>query len=130
MRDLVRSGCVRKPKHGVILMRGGLFGSPLRVQVTDVEPDAARDIVRHGGVVSLAWYNRLGLRALIKKEKWLDRGLPLPRWARPPPKIEHRYPERREDGLPMRTIRSEEDIDQLQEAWKRVIHLREERRVI
>lgn len=128
MNQLVRSGCVRKPVDGVILVRGGNFAEKVHVQVTETEPDAASQVLAAGGKVTLAWYNKLGLLALIRPERWAQKGLPLPRWARPPPKFEHRYPDRREDGLPVRELQSQEDIDILESAWKRIVHLREVKR--
>lgn len=129
MRDLVTSGCVRRVKEGVVLGVGGVVASRLHVEVTEVEPEAARAIVKAGGKVTLAWYNRLGLRALIKPEKWSDIGLSLPRWARPPPKMEQRYPDRRDDNLPVRVIESEDDVEQIEGAWTRTLHERAKKRV-
>lgn len=122
--DLVRSGLMKKVKDGVRLVRGGQFSSDVHLQVTETCPEAALDVLRAGGKVTLAWYNTLGLRALIKPHKWHERGVRLPRWARPPPKFEHRYPERSEDGLPIRPLESEEDVRMLEEGWKRIIHKR------
>lgn len=125
MRELIRSGCVRKPKDGVLLVKGGAFEEKVDIQITECEPEAASQVLAAGGKVTLAWYNKLGLRVLLKPEKWAQKGLPLPRWARPPPKFEHRYPDRRPDGLPVRRLNSQEDVDQLENAWRRVVHIRE-----
>lgn len=130
MRDLWSSGCVRKFKDGVILVRGGAFEEKIDLQITECEPEAASQVLAVGGKVTLAWYNRLGFRALLKPEKWAEKGLPLPRWARPPPKFEHRYPERTADNLPIRTLNSQEDVDQLENAWQRIVHLRERKKQI
>lgn len=130
MHQLVRSGCIGKPVDGVILVKGGAFAEKVHVEVTESEPDAATQVLAAGGKVTLAWYNKLGLRALIKPEKWTEKNLPLPRWARPPPKFEHRYPERTEDGLPVRVLASQQDIDELGTSWKRIVHLREAKKVI
>lgn len=125
MRDLWKSGCVRNFKDGVILVRGGAFEEKIDLQVTECEQEAASQVLAAGGKVTLAWYNKLGFRAHLKPEKWAKKGLPLPRWARPPPKFEHRYPERNEENLPIRVLRTQTDVDEIENAWKRIIHLRE-----
>ncbi len=109
---------------------GGNFTAPVDVQVTEAVPEAANQVISAGGQVTLAWYTRLGLRALIKPEKWTVQNLPLPRWASPPPKLAHRYPERTEDNLPVRTLRSAEDVNQIAKAWERIIHLRKKKEVV
>lgn len=130
MRELVRSGCVRKPKDGVVLVKGGAFEEKVDIQITECEPEAASQVLAAGGKVTLAWYNKLGLRVLLRPERWAQKGLPLPRWARPPPKFEHRYPDRNPDGLPVRRLNSQEDVDQLENAWKRIVHMRERQKHI
>lgn len=124
--DLVKSGCASQIRDGVVLVKGrGVFVAPVNIEVTECSPEAARTVLRAGGHVTLAWRNALGLRVLLKPEKWTKQNLPLPRWARPPPKLEHRYPERTEDNLPVRYLRTQDDIDAVADAWKRVIHLRQ-----
>eukprot|EP00177_Eucheuma_denticulatum_P008628 GFKZ01015703.1.p1 GENE.GFKZ01015703.1~~GFKZ01015703.1.p1 ORF type:complete len:275 (-),score=40.08 GFKZ01015703.1:1146-1970(-) len=131
IRQLVKSGCVRKPKDGVILVPGGgAFVEGVKIQVTESEPEAARQVISNGGSVELAWYNKLGFLKLLRPERWEKKNLPLPRWARPPPKFEHRYPERREDGLPIRSVTTMDDVDKIEEAWKRIIHVREKKKVV
>ncbi len=124
MRELFRSGVVTRIRYGVALAPGGSLASPLKIQVTEASPEAAMAVLDAGGMVELAWYSRIGLRALLKPRKWTDNNLPLPRWAAPPPKWQHRYPERSETGVPVRPLRSPEDIEQIREAWKRVIRPR------
>lgn len=124
IRDFVRSGCVNQLRDGVILVGGGNFKAAVDIQVTECAPHAASTVLRAGGKITLAWYNKLGLRALTKPEKWTKRSMPLPRWARPPPKLEHRYPDRLQDGLPVRYVNTQHDIDAIAEAWKRVVHER------
>lgn len=124
MADLVRCGAIRRIKYGVLLVPGGNFVTPAQIQVTEAVPEAANAVIDAGGSVTLAWYTRLGLRALIKPEKWHDQNLPLPRWAAPPPKWEHRYPERSVDGVPVRTLASHRDVTAIAGAWQRIIHLR------
>lgn len=125
MRELFRSKCIKHVKDGSILVPwAGEVMEGLRIQVTETTPAAARQVVERGGIVTLAWYNRLGLRALMKPEKWTEKGLPLPRWARPKPKMEHRYPDRI-GYLPVRVLKSLEDVAELEEGWKRVMPQRE-----
>ena len=130
IRDLWRSGCIGRIKDGVVLVRGGNFQEKIDLQVTECEPEAASQVLAAGGKITLAWYNKLGLRALLKPEKWAQKGLPLPRWARPPPKFEHRYPERNEQNLPIRPLNSQQDVDLLEEAWKRIAHIRQRKQHI
>lgn len=131
IRELVKSGCVRKPKDGYVLVGGGgAFVEGIKIQVTECDPEAARQVIANGGSVELAWYNRLGFLKLLRPERWAKKKLPLPRWARPPPKFQHRYPDRRDDGLPIRKLESMEDVDQLSNVWKRIIHLREKKSLI
>lgn len=124
MADLRKADCFRKLRDGVLLVGNGNFASKVDIQVTECQPDAARTVLRAGGTVTLAWYNRLGLRVLTRPERWIRQNLPLPRWARPPPKFDHRYPQRTEDNLPIRPIRTEADINAIEDAWKRVVHER------
>lgn len=124
MRELVRCGALRRVKFGVLLVPGGNFAANVDVQVTEAVPDAAEQVIDAGGQVTLAWYTKLGLRALVKPEKWVMKNLPLPRWAAPPPKWEHRYPERTRDGLPVRPLRTKRDVEAIAKAWERIKHER------
>jgi large subunit ribosomal protein L15 len=130
MYELVHSGCIRRVKEGVLLQEGGPIAIPIDIEVTEATPGAAESVVKAGGRLTLAWYNRLGLRALIKPHKWASIGLPLPRWARPPPKMEKRYPERTEKNLPVRAIESLEDVAEIIPAWKKTIHIREKKSIL
>jgi large subunit ribosomal protein L15 len=130
MFELVRSGCIRRVKYGVILGDGGKLAVPISIEVTEVTPAAAKVVLDAGGQVTLAWYNRLGLRALIKPEKWTAVGLPLPAKARPPPKFEKRYPDRTTANLPVRVVKTQEDIALIENAWTRTRVTRQERKTI
>jgi large subunit ribosomal protein L15 len=44
-----------------------------------------------GGSVTKVYYNKLGLRALLKPDWFAAKGRLLPRSARPPPKLERRF---------------------------------------
>jgi large subunit ribosomal protein L15 len=124
MYELVNSGCIRRIKQGVLLEEGGPLAVPIDIEVTESTPAAAEAVLKAGGRVTLAWYNRLGLRALIKPYKWDSAGL-LPRWARPPPKMEKRYPERTDSNLPIRVINSMEDVAEIIPAWKKTVYPRD-----
>lgn len=128
--DLKKAGCLGKLNDGVMLVGDGGFASKVDIQVTECHPDAARAVLRAGGTVTLAWYNKLGLRVLTRPQKWIKQNLPLPRWARPPPKFDHRYPDRTEDGLPIRPIRTEDDISAIADAWRRVVHERQRKMTV
>lgn len=129
IEDLKKAGVISRVRDGILLARGfGPFCAPVELVATECEPDAARAVLSAGGAVTLAWYNKLGLRVLLRPERWTRRKLPLPRWARPPPKFEHRYPQRLQDGLPVRYVRSEHDIEAIEQAWKRVVHERKPKR--
>lgn len=124
MYELVRSGCLGNVKEGVILREFGAFSTPVNIQVTEATPEAAGKVVKTGGSVTLAWYNRLGLRALLKPEKWEKKGLPLPAWARPPPKMEKRYPDRDARNLPIRVVESMDDVAEIVPAWEKTVYPR------
>lgn len=124
MAHLVHAGCIPTVKDGVILTGLSNFKANVDIQVTEIEQEAAKCVLRGGGTVTLSWYNKLGLRVLIKPERWTKKNLPLPKWARPPPKLKHRYPERASDGLPIRPIRTAADVEAIEQAWKRIVHER------
>lgn len=115
MGELWRSKAVRKVYDGVRVICGFFDGLSVKLdlQVTEIEPDAARMVLDAGGKVTIVYYDRVGLRALLKPHKWLDQGLPIPRFARPPPKLMFRYPDRSENGLPIRRIVTSDDIAML-----------------
>eukprot|EP00518_Triparma_eleuthera_P003305 CAMPEP_0182464682 /NCGR_PEP_ID=MMETSP1319-20130603/8778_1 /TAXON_ID=172717 /ORGANISM="Bolidomonas pacifica, Strain RCC208" /LENGTH=307 /DNA_ID=CAMNT_0024664341 /DNA_START=141 /DNA_END=1064 /DNA_ORIENTATION=- len=113
MKDLLDSGVVTKIKHGVKLVasdrigphykrralagpgpspsRGYGLAYPLDLEVTRASRQAIEAVEAAGGRVTAAHYNRLGLRALLKPDKFGDDGALLPRRARPPPKMREYY---------------------------------------
>lgn len=130
MRQLYSAGILgrRRIKHGCMLVPGGgPLAKNVTIQVTETTAEAARMVLEAGGKVQLAWYSRVGLMALMKPWRWTSGNLPLPRWAAPPPKWAHRYPERTETGLSVRNIESEKDVEEAMGAWNRVIHPRQNR---
>jgi large subunit ribosomal protein L15 len=62
---------------------------PMRLQVSAASASARRAVERAGGCVEAVYYNRLGLRALLKPEVWEREGRLLPRGVRAwPPRDE------------------------------------------
>lgn len=92
MKDFVDAGLSnRKIKHGIKVLAGSMlnagdekFDVKVKLEVSRVSAKARELIESAGGSVTRVHYNRLGLRALLKPEKFV-RGLPKP--ARAPPKI-------------------------------------------
>mmetsp|Transcript_7603 Transcript_7603/g.9472 ORF Transcript_7603/g.9472 Transcript_7603/m.9472 type:complete len:242 (-) Transcript_7603:279-1004(-) len=85
MRDLVRSGLVSRVKHGVKLLGDGAleFHSKIDIEVSRASKSAIGAIERAGGTVESVYYNPLGLRALLKPERFDV----IPKKPRPPPKL-------------------------------------------
>jgi len=88
-------------KHGVKLLGRGshLFVAPIHIEVTWASKTAIEAIERAGGSVKRVYYNRLGLRALLKPYKfdhWHEESQTwvrlLPKMAAPPPKLYSKYP--------------------------------------
>ena len=82
MRELRASGAVAKRVlWGVkLLARGGArVARPLHLQVSAVSDGARRAVEAAGGSVTTVYYNRLGLRALLKPEAFAAKGRALPR---------------------------------------------------
>jgi large subunit ribosomal protein L15 len=68
---------------------GGAGLPPMRLQVSSASSAARRAVERAGGRVEAVYYNRLGLRALLKPEVWEREGRVLPRGVRAwPPREE------------------------------------------
>lgn len=94
MKDLRDSGVVsRKIKDGVKLLGVGAedFDFSLKIQISQVSNTAKEAIENAGGAVTTVYYNKLGLRALLKPEWFAKKGRVLPRPARPPPKLEGKF---------------------------------------
>ena len=86
MKTLRDSGAIsKKVLDGVkVLGRGGdTFSAKVDMEVSSISKSARQAIEEAGGRVSLVYYNKLGLRALLKPEKFEM----IPRPARPPPKL-------------------------------------------
>ena len=92
MKHLYVSGIVGKIKFGVKLLGQGSksFSTPINIEVSGASNSAIDAIEKCGGTITSVYYNRLGLRVLLKPEKFEGLG-PLPRRARPPPKLMNYY---------------------------------------
>ena len=92
MKHLYDSGIVGKIKFGVKLLGQGSksFSTPINIEVSGASNSAIDAIEKCGGTITSVYYNRLGLRVLLKPEKFEGLG-PLPRRARPPPKLMKYY---------------------------------------
>ena len=86
MKHLFDSGLVTRIRHGVKLLGTGAdeFKVPVDIEVTQASKSAIAAIEQCGGSIKTVYHNRLGLRVLLKPEKF--DGV-LPRRARPPPKL-------------------------------------------
>ena len=65
------------------------LSSPSDIEVSRASKTAVKAIERQGGKITCAYYNKLGLRLLLKPEKF--EGRRIPRRARPPSKLMEYY---------------------------------------
>ncbi|WVZ13524.1 hypothetical protein V8G54_011090 [Vigna mungo] len=89
MKTLKDAGVLGKQsKDGVRLMGRGSeqIKWPIHLEVSRVTVRAKEAIEAAGGSVRRVYYNKLGLRALLKPEWFEKKGRLLPKAARPPPK--------------------------------------------
>ena len=108
MRTLRDCGAVAANiQHGVKLLAAGYHtarDSPplpaLHIEVSDVSASAKRAVEAAGGSVRLVWYNRLGLRYLLKPHKLAQ---PPRREAIPPPKYRVKYEAQQAGGERVRS---------------------------
>lgn len=63
------------------------FDKPLHLQVSQASASAVAAVERAGGSVTTVYYNKLGMRALLKPEWFARKERLLPRPARPPAAI-------------------------------------------
>jgi large subunit ribosomal protein L15 len=88
IKHLVACGAVgTNVGDGIKLLAKGDIAQPVNIEVTRASERAISKVEAKGGSVTVAWYNRLGLRALLKPYKFDI----LPRFARPPPKYMEYY---------------------------------------
>ncbi|KAK4780326.1 hypothetical protein SAY87_016432 [Trapa incisa] len=89
MKTLKDVGAIGKQiKDGVRLMGRGAeqIQWPIHFEVSRVTVRAKEAVEAAGGSVRKVYYNKLGLKALVKPEWFEKKGRLLPRPARPPPK--------------------------------------------
>ncbi|XP_027342846.1 uncharacterized protein LOC113855412 [Abrus precatorius] len=89
MKTLKDAGALGKQmKDGVRLMGRGSeqIKWPIHLEVSRVTARAKEAVEAAGGSVRRVYYNKLGLRALLKPEWFEKKGRLLPKAARPPPK--------------------------------------------
>ncbi|KNC46880.1 50S ribosomal protein L15 [Thecamonas trahens ATCC 50062] len=92
MRSLVNAGVVSASsvKDGIKLLAGKTpetFRLPITLEVSAASSTAIEAIERAGGSIKTVYFNRLGLRALLKPHTFDV----MPRLARPPPRLRARY---------------------------------------
>ncbi|GLT29192.1 hypothetical protein SLA2020_040730 [Shorea laevis] len=90
MKTLKDVGAIGKQiKDGVRLMGRGAdqIKWPIHLEVSRVTVRAKEVVEAAGGSVRRVYYNKLGMRALLKPEWFAKKGRLLPRAARPPPKL-------------------------------------------
>ncbi|KFK28157.1 hypothetical protein AALP_AA8G479900 [Arabis alpina] len=93
MKTLKDVGAIGKQiEDGVRLMGRGAdeIKWPLHFEVSRVTVRAKEAVEAAGGSVRRVYYNKLGLKALLKPEWFEKKGRLLPRAARPPPKQQDR----------------------------------------
>lgn len=90
MKTLVDTGCcgrLRKGQVGIKLLGEGAewFNTPIDIEISQASSSTINAIKRTGGDIKLVYYNRVGLRALLKPEKFEGREIPY--LARPKVKV-------------------------------------------
>ena len=92
LKDLVDAGVTKTNaiKHGVkLLAKGGeRLKTPLTLEVSRASQGAIQAMEAVGGQVTTVHYNRLALRVMLRPDKFEE---PLPRQAKPPPRIMSYY---------------------------------------
>ena len=87
------------------------FAYPLNLEVTRASSAAIAAVESAGGKITAAHYNRLGLRALLRPDKF-DPAL-LPRRARPPPKMREYYTRFENRGYLSVEVQLEKQLERL-----------------
>eukprot|EP00803_Ostreobium_quekettii_P001971 evm.model.scf_3032.2 EVM.evm.TU.scf_3032.2 scf_3032:8000-10035(+) len=81
MKDIRDSGLIhKKVDNGVKLLGNGTeeFDIPIHIQVSKCSRSAREAVEKAGGTVTSVYYNKLGLRALLKPEAFVPKGRLLP----------------------------------------------------
>jgi len=86
MKELFDSNLSGKIKHGVKLLGVGAekFDIPITIEVSRASKSAIEAVEKAGGTIVCSYYNRVGLRALLRPDKFDPERMPLR--ARPKPK--------------------------------------------
>merc|ERR1712159_78328 len=91
MKDLVDAGMVTASsiKDGIKLLSGGKerLKTPFRIEISRASRGAIEATESVGGEVTTVHYNKLALRALLKPNRFLEKGRMIPKFARPPPRL-------------------------------------------
>ncbi|GJD09394.1 50S ribosomal protein L15 [Galdieria sulphuraria] len=117
-KELFRHGIIRMPYRGVRLVAREveLFSTSLDFEVTSCTREAAHLILESGGTLSLAYYTRPGIEVLLNPERWTRRDLPLPPFEQPPQRLAAFYNDWSEKGVPVRKIKTLDDLVEPSEA--------------
>eukprot|EP00898_Chlorokybus_atmophyticus_P003334 jgi/Chlat1/4000/Chrsp26S04076 len=94
MKTLRDAGVIgKKIKDGVKLLGRGCqkVDTPLNIEVSKVSAVAKKAVEDVGGNVTTVYYNKLGLRALLKPESFEKKQRPLPQAARPPLRLRDKF---------------------------------------
>jgi len=91
MKHLYDARICKSIKQGVKLLGQGAekWTRPLKIEVSAASKSAIDAVQKSGGYVKTVYFNRLGLRYLLKPEKFKERK--APKRARPPPKLQGRF---------------------------------------
>ncbi|ETV97701.1 ribosomal protein L15 [Aphanomyces invadans] len=118
MKTLVDCGLLTtsRVKHGVKLLAKGksALTSPVTIEVSQASQGAIEAVEKAGGSIKSVYYNRLGLRALLKPHKF--EGKPMPQLARPPPKKLGYYTDFEKRGYLSAEIQTQEALKKIQSA--------------
>ncbi|CAO3619067.1 unnamed protein product [Cunninghamella blakesleeana] len=89
MKHLLDSRCIHKIEDGVKLLSVGAdtFTTPVTIEVSRASQKAIEAIEKAGGKITTRYYNKLGLRALVHPEKFIQ----LPKFAAPLRKEDIKY---------------------------------------
>ncbi|GJQ09586.1 hypothetical protein GpartN1_g1377.t1 [Galdieria partita] len=118
LKELFRLGIIRMPYRGVRLVAREveLFSTSLDFEVTSCTREAAKLILDHGGTLSLAYYTRPGIEVLLNPDRWTRRDLPLPPFEQPSQGLAAFYNDWSDKGVPVRKIKTLEDLVEPSEA--------------
>jgi large subunit ribosomal protein L15 len=91
--DMMNAGLFKANtiRHGVKLLSKGadMLRQPISIEVTRASESAVAAVESLGGTVTTIHLNKLGIRTVLRPDKFADRH--MPRNARPPPKMQPYY---------------------------------------